>query len=368
MLKFSACLCMVFFPFLCWAQTISPSMAIVIPTFGVRGQVDKEVVETFMQTLREVVTEQTGLEVKMGELVSQGLTGSLEPELAFFSAELEGTRFAVSGEIRAVDETYAVAMLVADRISERSSDVLDAAFTATNAGDIAQSLAAEVTDFVAPIEGLQGGSASLFISGQPSGAEVFINDNKVGETGNLDVLSLQPGSYQIEVRAEGFSTETKYVALNEGMTELVHMSLTPVSGGSLQIITLPSSEVVMDDVVLGWSPITVQALSGTRRVQLQRPGFETVVRDVQVRDSRVTRMEEALKPQATHMIFWDDLEAGRLEIDNVLQTQLYAELPSGKHLVELSRNGKQRSFDIVIPETGIHKLNLETGELEVFHP
>lgn len=338
--------------------------SIVIPTFGVRGEVDEQVLQDFMRVFREAVAERTGLDVRSGELISQGLAGSLEPEVALFSAELEGTRFAVLGEVRAVAETYAVSMLVADATSERSSDVLDEAFAAATVSQVAVSLAVEVARFVTPVEGLQPGSASLFISSQPSGAEVFINDNKVGETGTLDVLSLQPGSYQIEVRGEGFLPETRHVDLKDGVTELLNVVLTPVAGGSLQVITSPNSEILIDDRSVGLSPMTVQALPGTRIVQLQRPGFESVSREVQVRENRVTRIEERLEPSFERMVFWDLVGPGLLTIDGVLQSSSYAEVPPGEHTFEVRQGGEQRTFTLSVPDKGVYKFNLETGRLE----
>lgn len=337
--------------------------AIVVPTFGVRGDVSETVLQDFMRVFREAVAERTGLAVNSGELVTPGLAGSLEPDFAFFIAELEGARYAVSGEIRAVAETYAVAMLVADNETKRSSDVFDEAFTASSVAEVAVAFAAEVERFTQPIAGLQEGSASLFISSQPNEAEVFINNNKVGETGTLDVLSLQPGSYQIEVRLEGFLPETRFVDLKDGVTEFVNVALTPVAGGSLQVITTPSSEILIDDRSVGFSPMTVPALSGTRTVTLQRPGFEPVTRQVQVRQYRVTRIEAKLEPAFSNMVFWELSGAGLLTINGVLQTDGYAELPAGQHVFDVRQGGQKLEVTLTVPETGVFRFDVNTGTL-----
>ncbi len=348
------------------AQESDPNTAIVVPTFGVRGEVAEQVLQDFMRVFRAAVAERTGLVVNNGELVTQGLAGSLEPEFAYFSAELEGTRFAVSGEIRAVAETYAVSLLVADAKNERSSDVFDEAFSVATAPQVAVALAAEVARFAKPIEGLQEGSASLFISSQPNEAEVFINNNKIGATGTLDVVSLQPGSYQLEVRKEGFLPETRHVDLKDGVTEFVNVVLTPVAGGSLQIITTPSSTILVDEREVGTSPLTVPALPGERVVRLQRPGFEPLTREVQVRDYRVTRIEETLQPSFERMVFWELTGAGLLILDGVLQSSSYAELPPGEHVFEIRQGGQQHSFTVMMPDTGVFRFNLEEGRLEPY--
>ena len=348
------------------AQEGDGSNAIIVPTFGVRGEVSEQVLQDFMRIFRDVVAQRTNLEVKPGELISQGLTGSLEPDFAFFAAQLEGTRFAVSGEVRAVAETYAVSILVVDAQNQRSSDVVDEAFSVSTVSQVAVALAAEVERFVAPAQGLQEGSASLFITSQPSEVQVFINDTNVGATGTLDVLSLQPGSYTLELRKEGYLPETRRVALKDGVTEFVNIVLTPIAGGSLQIISTPNTEIFVDDVSVGMSPTTVQALPGEREVRLQRPGFETLSREVQVRESRVTRVEEKLEPSLGRMVFWELTGAGLLTIDGVLQSGGYAELSPGNHVFEVRQGGEQRSFTLTIPETGVYRFNLETGFLEPY--
>jgi hypothetical protein len=352
--------------FLLFGQAQEGAEGIVVPVFGTRGEVSEQVLQDFMRIFRDAVAQRTTLEVKPGELISQGLTGSLEPEFAFFAAQLEGTRFAVSGEVRAVAETYAVSILVVDDQNQRSSDVIDEAFSPATLPQVAVALAAEVERFVTPMQGLQEGSASLFISSQPSEAQVFINDTNVGETGTLDVMSLQPGSYGLELRKEGYLPETRRVDLKDGVTELLNVVLTPIAGGSLQIISTPNSEIFVDDVSVGMSPITVQALPGEREVRLQRPGFETLSRKVQVRESRVTRVEEKLEPSFERMVFWELTGAGLLTIDNVLQSGGYAELSPGNHVFEVRQGGEGRSFTLTIPETGVYRFNLETGFLEPY--
>jgi hypothetical protein len=351
---------------LLFGQAQEGDSSIVVPVFGTRGEVAEQVLQDFMRIFRDAVAQRTGLTVKPGELVSQGLTGSLEPDFAFFATQLEGTRFAVSGEVRAVAETYAVSILVVDANNQRSSDVIDEAFSTSTVSQVAVALAAEVERFVTPMQGLQEGSASLFISSQPSEVQVFINDTNVGETGTLDVLGLQPGSYTLELRREGYLPEVRRVDLKDGVTELVNVVLTPIAGGSLQIISTPKGEIFVDDVSVGLSPLTVQALPGERVVRLHRQGFEILTREVQVRESRVTRIEEKLVPSFERMVFWDLTGAGLLTIDGVLQSSSFAELTPGDHVFEVRQGGEQRSFSLTIPETGVYRFNLETGFLEPY--
>jgi hypothetical protein len=357
-------LLLLFFLFVSFVQA-----QIVIPTFGVRGDVPQDIVQSFMQVFRGAVAERTGFTVSNGELVTQGIAGSLEPNFAYFIAELEGTRYAVLGEIRLLEPNrYAIGLLVADGDEERSSDLLDEPFDSSSLVTVAVSLAAEVQRFTAPMAGLEAGSAGLFISSQPNEATVFINGNEVGETGSLEVIALQPGSYHLELRKEGFLPEVRRVDLKDGVTELVNIPLTPIAGGSLQVLSTPNAQVFVDDRPVGVSPLTVQALPGTRVVRLERPGFESVTREVQVRDYRVTRIEEPLTPSFERMVFWDISGTALLTIDGVLQSSSYAELAPGQHTFDLRQGGQQHNFVITMPAQGVFRVDFVGGRLEPFLP
>src|SRR5690606_33857162 len=86
----------------------------------------------FMAAFRSAVGAATGLEVKSGERITPGIAGSLDPELAVLIAEVDASRYAVSGEVARVAESggteYAVNLIVVDSQVGRATDLISAPF------------------------------------------------------------------------------------------------------------------------------------------------------------------------------------------------------------------------------------------------
>ena len=339
---------------------------VAVPTFGTRGDVSAEVLAEVMRELRGEIAQQTELTLTDGELATAGIAGGLEPQYAYIIAQLDGVRYALSGVVRQVEaggpqSPYTLSVLVADEQTQRSSDVLSESFNLTSLPAVARRLAAEVARFVEPVPDapeLVAGTAELFVSSQPGGATLYIDGVEVGETSELGMLTYQPGTYRLELRKEGFLSDTRTVTLVEGKPEFVNVMLTEVIGGSVQVSSTPNAEVLVDGVSAGSTPLTVQARPGTHRVSLRRPGFETLSLDVPVQNYRVTQVNETLAPIFRRMLFWDE-SAGLLLIDGVLQTGGFApNVPPGNRRIEVRSGGETARFVAEVPATGVLEVDV----------
>jgi len=345
---------------------------ISVPTFGTRGEVQVQVVEEFMAEFRAAVAAATGLEVRSGELITPGIAGSLEPEFAVLIAELDGARFAISGEIAGLvdpgGEPYAVNLIVVDAERARSTDLTTRMLDPLAVAPAAAELAAAVAAFTSAAVELPRGDAGIFVSSEPGEAQVFLDGVSIGRTSKLDVAMLAPGRYQLELRKDGFLPETRTVELRAGDTSFVHVVLTAISGGSIQVAAEPAAQVLLDGVPSGRTPLTLSALPGTHRVTLQREGFLEETFEVLVRNYRVTRLEAALVPAVDPLVFWDERREVLVLIDGELQPGAYAPaLAPGLHTFELIGT-TTRSFLRAVPESGAFRLDLETGELVPLAP
>ena len=344
-----------------WAQA-----QITVPIFGVRGDVPADVVEEVVSSLRSSIAAATGMRVGPGDLITPGIAGSLEPEFTMLSAEVEGTRFAVSGEIGpnlAVPGEYAVSMIVVDAEERRSSDLLSASFPPGDVAGAMRELVAQVAEFTQRSSALPTGNAALFISSEPRDAEVFIDGVAVGRTVDLEVR-LAPGRYQVEIRKEGFLPEMRAVDLRAEAYELVHVILTAIAGGSIQVATEPPSRIFLDGAFVGTSPATFSALPGSHTLRLERDGFETRVLTVPVRNYRVTRVRDALLPRVDPLLYWAETREYLIFIDGRLQTGGYAQgLEPGLVSIELRRGGESLRVLRAIPTTGTFRLDLATAQL-----
>lgn len=353
---------------LLWLSCLLGARAqVVVPTFATRGEVDPQLTQAFMSALRSELGRRTGLVISDGELITPGIAGSLDPVFTAYIATIEQLRYAISGEIRSQQGrrgSFVVSVLMADAAENRSSDVISEPLTAATTIRTAAAIAEQFAAFIQTEAALERGTAELFVSTQPSQATVLINGIEVGRTSELGVMMLRPGSYELEFRKEGFLPAQRRVQLREGVTELLHVQLTAVAGGSIQVMSRPAAQVFINGEPVGFSPLTHQVAPGTTVVRLEHPGFETLQLEVPVYTYRVTRIDRQLTPRFNPMIFWSLEGGGLVTIGGSLRLAGYvSDLAPGSYEVELRRRGQRKRFTITVPPSGVYELDFEQERL-----
>lgn len=356
---------------LLWAWA-SPAFAegFAVPSFPPRGDVPEAVAESFMAALRGELAER-GVRVSDAPLVTAGIAGSLEPAFGELVARLEGTRYAVLGEFLrrdTADGPYAVDFVMVDAVGGRSSDLVSRAFGLATQDAVAGEVAAILLAFTVPEAVLPPGDAGLFISTAPSGAEVRVDGTVVGVSGALDLLQLRPGRYEVEVRLAGYLPEVRSLELRGGDTRFLHVVLTEIVGGSVQVLAFPEAEVWSEGRFVGATPTIFTALPGDVEVEVRRPGFLTRRFTVPVRGFRVTRVEAELEPLGQPMIVWSMAERARVLVDAELHDEGYALVGAGLRTIEVLQAGEVRRWLRALPEEGVFELDLRTGELRLIYP
>jgi hypothetical protein len=346
---------------------------IVIPDFGTRGEVPSEVVRSFMRDFRRQVARVSGLAVSEGDLVSPGIAGSLDAGLlTALLADLGEGRYGVSGELSGPTvqldgrEQYSVNLLIVDVQAERSSDLLSRVFAADRSAETTRLLAEAVRAFVEPpLAALPEGSASLFISSQPSEADVFINGLYVGQTGAaMEPLPVKPGRYDIEWRKEGFLPYNDFVVVADDVIEFPRALLTPIAAGSIQVTSRPSAGVYLNDRFIGYTPLSEPASPGQQSLRLERPGFEPETYGVTVQHSRVSRVQAELRPVGSPLLFWEVPPGHLVYIDGAVRALPFvAGLPGGEHAVELVAPEETVRFSVYLPASGAYELDFVNRRL-----
>lgn len=344
---------------------------VAVPSFPARAGVPEELATSFADSLRGDL-EERGLEVLAAVLITPGIAGSLEVEFTRLVAELERSRYALSGELvarpGAAAEPFAVNVLVVDVAQGRSSDVVSWPLAVATLPRVASEVAALVQDFVAAAIDLPAGDAALFVSTEPRMAEVRIDGVPVGVSGSLDVLALRPGRYELEVRKEGYLPELRTVEVRSDDTRFVHVVLTELAGGSIRVTSRPPADVVLDGDVMGTTPITLTSLPGVREVRIERPGFEPVSFSVSVRNFRVHRVDAVLEPSAPTLLVWSRDADGLLVVDGVLRRDGFAPVEVGLVELERVRAGQTQRVLRAVPEAGVYVLDLDSMELSPLLP
>jgi TolB-like protein len=81
----------------------------------------------------------------------------------------------------------------------------------------------------------------ILISSTPSKAEIFINNEKIGETPKSVELPL--GKHNIQIRHEGFKAEDYVLNVTEGRTEEINLNLTSLRNVDTNVSILPTASV-----------------------------------------------------------------------------------------------------------------------------
>ncbi len=342
---------------------------ISIPVLGPRGELPSGLTSTFSAELRRAVTL-TGIDVTDADLVTQGIAGSLDPEITRLIAGLLGTRYALSGEIAAAGPggaPFVVNLLLVDVEQDRHSDLITRTLSLATLPAVTQELALEILAFTDQSTALPGGDAGLFVSSEPGGAEVYLNNRLIGVTGDLALLELAPGRYTLEVRHDGFLPSILSLELRAGGTRFPHVVLTPIAGGGISVESVPEAEVFVAGTSFGFTPVTLSWPAGNPTVELVRDGFASVEVPVAVRNNRVSRVRQALAPLREPMVYWGAADGTQVRISGVAYPGLAAgDLRPGRVEIVITDAAGRREYSHVLPLLGVFELDLESGTLTPF--
>jgi hypothetical protein len=136
---------------------------------------------------------------------------------------------------------------------------------------------------------IEGILAHIALHGHVPAADVLIDGERIGKTPLESTITVSPGSHTVEVRRAGYAPAERSITLQDGSH--ADLSLDPVvdrsalgrEGGWLALKTSETQSVLSVDgteagVVLG----SVQLPAGPHRIRLERGGFLSAERDVDV--------------------------------------------------------------------------------------
>jgi hypothetical protein len=89
---------------------------------------------------------------------------------------------------------------------------------------------------------------------------VFVKESQVDSAGHFN-LSLDPGTYQVSISAEGFASQTATVTLSPGATQTLTLALTPLANaGGSDLPNAPSASQTQPSLSdLGFPPDQTQS-------------------------------------------------------------------------------------------------------------
>ena len=183
----------------------------------------------------------------------------------------------------------------------------------------------------------------LYIKTDPIGAEVTLNEQRVGET-PLTLANLTTGNYRIEVRkGDYFGRMDVDVVADQFSTISIPMELLKAS---LTVITEPpEAQIFLDGQEVGRSPTTLTGVAvGEHRIEAQKQGYVKTGEDVSVAKSEEMVTISLVKGGVIKII--SDPNDAQIEIEgkNIGSTPKEYLVPPGNYQVGIIKTDYQ-SFE-----------------------
>jgi len=198
-------------------------------------------------------------------------------------------------------------------------------FTFSKSGFEEESLEIDVRETtVRDVEMRPGeGSASMSLSGfvvitsEPAGAEVFLNDQRVGTTPYQG--RHVPGAYSLALRSYQYYDHTESFTLDQGATyQLPQIALKP-QFGFVSIRTTPAdAEVLINDKPVGTAPVSRRKLgSGYHSIKVRKSLYHENAESFTLEDGEEKSLDIALKSAFGSLKITSDPSGAEVYVDEV---------------------------------------------------
>ncbi len=198
-------------------------------------------------------------------------------------------------------------------------------------------------------------SGFVFISSEPTGADVFLNEQRVGTTPYQG--RQLAGNYALMLSHPMYYEHSEHFALEEGATvDLAAIEMMP-RFGYWQVTTTPrEAEVLLDGRLVGTSPLTRGEISsGEHELSIRKPLYHEHKEIFVVEDGDDKSFDIALEPAYGQLIIDSDQQGAEVFIDGrQVGTTPYENLqqPSGRYNVRVSKELYSDSNEQVIVQDG----------------
>jgi hypothetical protein len=147
---------------------------------------------------------------------------------------------------------------------------------------------------IAPL--LHGGVGVVRVLSDAQGARAFLDGIDMGPV-PVDIKDVKAGEHIIEVKAPGYQTGEKKVAVRAGQSEIVKFDLNAsMDQGTIKIVsTVPEAEVFIDGAAVGKVPQEKRISVGEHPVVVRLPGYKQFEQKVRVDAGQTITVSADLK-------------------------------------------------------------------------
>ena len=180
---------------------------------------------------------------------------------------------------------------------------------------------------------------AFYITSEPSGAAVWIDDKKEIGVTPLVIENQSVGEHKIYLEKGGYSTETTAI-LQANDIKKINLILK-FGVGKLRVITNPyEANVILDGVMRGKSPLILKEIkSGWHDLRILKDGYSIVTERIEIKSKLTEEIKIDLKKLAALSINSNPFGAS-VEIDGKLLglTPIAVGADEGSHEIVLSKN------------------------------
>ncbi len=210
-------------------------------------------------------------------------------------------------------------------------------------------------------------STRLDVTSQPAGAVVRVNHQERGTT-PLALTDLVPGPHLIQVSKAGCRDTFDTIVLKPGVPRTAAFTLERLTGILLLTSIPTNSEVALNGVSLGTTPLLVTTLeSGTHHLTVASPGYQNKEIEVTIDGRTPLRQEVALMSDSGTLDIVSDPASAEVLVNGISRGQTPCRIdriPGGSVAIEIKANGFQpHTRDVSLAAGEVQKIEAQLKPL-----
>lgn len=230
----------------------------------------------------------------------------------------------------------------------------------------------EEADVRAQITGLETFVAELTIDVSEPGADIYVDENKVGTSPLSAPVSVQVGERHIRAIKPGFAEGRETIDMKGGGAAKVSVKLAPnvkTSLVNIAVIGPPNAVVKIDGKEVGAAPYKgqVAVTADPHQFSAEAPGYVTATQSFVVREGEPSNLTLHLDPeqQKGKLLVLAKPEGSTIEIDGktVGASRWEGPVAVGTHQVVVKKAGHYTwSYDVDVPKGGERSVSASLNE------
>lgn len=295
------------------------------------------------------------------------LSGCTSDECVIEIGKLVGVEQIIGGSISKIGSVYSVSSRI---ISVETGEILQVAnydFAGNISGLLTQGMRNAAIQLSSGeiinrkiVKNQLDNTGILYITSEPSGASVWIDNIKIDGVTPLIVENHTAGIHTIYLRKDDYEGRTD-IELRVDDLKKVNVPLQ-LGNGILKIITDPfEADVYLDDIIKGKSPLIVKDVkAGRHKLRIQKKGYSILSKEVFVNTDQTSEIRIALEKKATIIVETTPVISNViLDGKKIGETPIVQKIDAGRHKLII------QATDYYTNESDI---DLKPGEEKVFQP